>query len=478
MQPHTRRRALIAAGALLLLAGVLALPRVERAPGTDGYLAAPPRAVSEVGQEAPLHPVTGPRAAQALRALPPAPAETPVIHSVTVEKRSVCQMEENLVTVHASTPSGRDDAHLRYGVHGHEGRSVPLKVDLFQAEQPLEVSVYGREGTHASAPIPRFEVRDCWAEDELALFRSQVPGKPDAFRFEARIFYRAPPVPVVPGQPDPVPRMESTLRPVRYRWTFSDGGSRDTREPWLEHDLSGRPQEALYSQVLLTCEAIAADGRTLVARHALQLRNPDFESLVRGGVVRVHAELEPGGARVSSEGNVTQTVRLWHRHSTPVTLRGLKVRRLLRTELDQAMEDELQKVRAEDADVRAVLGGQVVVPPEGLTVTLGFASGAEGHLAAQEYLLEGTSADGLAARGTLTVMRPGLPPMTQRMLSDAAYQARVLRARAFLGRTDVTEDEVQGLLKHADGVYADLDMDEGLPPAGAAAGAHRGAAAR
>ena len=68
--------------------------------------------------------------------------------------------------------------------------------------------------------------------------------------------------------------------------------------------------------------------------------------------------------------------------------------------------------------------------------------------------------------------------MTQRMLSDAAYQARVLRARAYLGRTDVTEDEVQGLLKHADGVYADLDADEGLQPAGAAAGVQRGAAAR
>ena len=33
-----------------------------------------------------------------------------------------------------------------------------------------------------------------------------------------------------------------------------------TREPWVSHDFGKRPQETFFSQMLISCEAIASDG--------------------------------------------------------------------------------------------------------------------------------------------------------------------------------------------------------------------------
>ncbi|HYW87021.1 MAG TPA: hypothetical protein VFB50_04580, partial [Chloroflexota bacterium] len=56
----------------------------------------------------------------------PAP-EAPIIDAVLVEKPSVCEDEENLITVKAHTREGRDDAYLHYFIGYGTGQSFPLQ---------------------------------------------------------------------------------------------------------------------------------------------------------------------------------------------------------------------------------------------------------------------------------------------------------------------------------------------------------------
>src|SRR5262245_47618869 len=108
----------------------------------------PPRAPTVAAHAAPTEPEPQP----------------PIIDEIKVEKTEVCEGEENLITVKAHTPVGRDDAYLHYFIGTSAGQSVPLRTYLGSdgtADQApeMQIQVFGRDNVTTTVPVPRYTVK-------------------------------------------------------------------------------------------------------------------------------------------------------------------------------------------------------------------------------------------------------------------------------------------------------------------------------
>lgn len=88
--------------------------------------------------------------------------EPPVISNVTLEKTSVCEGEENLVTVEAFLP-GRPEQNFRVAVGNQDGRRVPLRrwLDASGGAPEVEISAWGPDGQVTTIPVPSYRVQSC-----------------------------------------------------------------------------------------------------------------------------------------------------------------------------------------------------------------------------------------------------------------------------------------------------------------------------
>jgi hypothetical protein len=373
---------------------------------------------------------------------PPAPVGAPpIIDRILVEKPAICEGEENLITVEAHAANRTDDPHLHYLVAGQPGARVVVRGSASpRALTDAKVIVFGRDRTTTTADLPAFVVKPCQVDHVLLLLRRALPNRDAEYELTARV--------------DPL-GARAPFQAVRYEWDFGDGARSTTAAPVETHDYSHRPQDRLRAEFLVSVIAVSASGARVQGRTTLELLNPSFESLAVKGLVKIYGELEP---RFPDPAGTRQRLRLWHPHSAAVTIERLR-RLELRRDGPPAPAREVPT---------AALGVVRIAPGQTVEVD---ASRLEGPSAADvgiEYYVEGETDDGFRAAGNFALMRPPPPPTPQAHVPvrDPMMVARILRARALLGRPYVTDEDLWRLER--EGAMKDLAAPDGgvpLPPA-------------
>jgi hypothetical protein len=400
------------------------------------------------GAEAPVrhhvsgaqHPAPGPSETLHNRAVlpparesPPRATSAPVIDEIVVEKPELCAGEETLVSVRAHTPDA-SDAELHYLIGTGTGQSVPLRAWLDEQGQPppFQVTVFGKGNVATSVPVPALRVRPCRVGTFVVLTHRSLPNRWGGFELHAQL--REP-----PGGPASAP-----ASPRRYDWSFGDGTRDETSSSAVTHSYEDRPQQALYSQFLVRVDVTTRDGRTLVARDALQLPNPAYEAWTRKGIVSLLVALDPPFPVLSASGRVEQGVRLRHYRPDAVEIESVKA---VRYYADGAGESPPQTV-----DVRALLGTSHIPPGNGVALQVVLDARAEPDVLSVSYYLKGTSAEGRPVVGSFSVMRPPPKPTAGNStpVSDPRLLARIQRARERLGKDVVSSEDLARLQRQGE----------------------------
>jgi hypothetical protein len=368
----------------------------------------------------------------------------PIIDEVTVEKPSVCRGEENLVTVKAHTEGHAEDAYLRYVVSGEDGDRVPLylrdRSDEARGVQ-REVLVFGRGGVVTSVPLPAYEIRDCEVPAQLVIAHSMLANSETEFELQAKI-------------------TTPSAKPVEvayYRWDFGDGTQETSQIATVEHDFGGRPQDTMFSQDLITCTAMTADGVEITGRGSLQLMNVAFEELAERGVVRISSAMTPRFPEMDDRGVVRQKVHLWHFRPEAVQITRIVA---VKNYLPSKTDGHTPEPHGEDLDPSVVLGGATSIPPgEGLMTQVELDPRGEA-LSRIDFYIEGVSAEGMPAHGNFSVMRPPDRPTkdnSEPVVSEY-MKAKIQRAQELLGQAYVTDEDIWMLER--DGQMDDIKPED------------------
>jgi len=454
-----RRLVLLALAALLVvLLAIVFWPR--KRVHLPVVAAAPP---VERGEPSPPG-LPGPPAATAssARPMPPPPDAPPIIDEIKLEKTEVCSGEENLVSVRAHTVDGTD-AFLHYVIDGQMGSSVPLRLWLGEDGEVKGqhfVRVFGRTNTPVTVPLPQYKVLDCQPRRLVAVEPHLRANSWSDFDFVARVV----------TLPSPTARIRAVGSPDKFvphsfTWAFGDGETASTTTGVVSHNYEGRAQNSLYSYFTVAVE-VHGGAETIVGRASLSLINPAFESFAQKGIVQLLIALDPRFPEVGADGRVVQRVRLWHVHSVPVTLSRATVTRFFETGAGQTKPEEI--------DVGGLLGAATIPPgKEGITTTVVLDTVADPGVFSVTYRLNGLSQDGHPVAGSFSVMRPPAKPTAEnsRRVDDPVLKAKIVAARAILGKDVVTDEDIWALER--EGLLSGLVV----PPAGSAAAAPVPAAA-
>ncbi|HVE82955.1 MAG TPA: PKD domain-containing protein, partial [Myxococcales bacterium] len=420
-----------------LVAACLLWPSAPVAPGPPPPDALGPRVpVPEQMKPPPAAPP------QLARETPGGPGAAPVIDEVTVEKKEVCEGEENLVSVKAHTTDG-SDPFLHYLVGSTPGQRVPLRTWLADdGEQPkLEVKAFGRNNAETAVPVPPFLVKSCRPKHVISLLPHLKSNTFGDYVFEAKIV--EPPPLEVDGKPAPPFKASS------YEWTFGDGESAVTPQPFAEHSYESRRQDALYSHLLVQVTARGEGGESVTGRASLQLLNMAYEDLAGKGVVTLMVQLTPRFPELGADGVVHQRVRLFHFRDKPVYVQTATVVR-------HRAGDPTGNAIPEREDPFQLMGGNIIPPGHGLEFEARLDTRKDADIFSLEHLLEGKDDDGLPARGAFSVMRPPELPTKQGSMpvTDPALKQKILAARRILNTPYVTDEDLMRLER--EGKFADL----------------------
>lgn len=383
------------------------------------------------------------------RAVPPRidegpPAQAPIVDEVRVEKREVCQGEENLITVTAHTPGNRDDAYLHAVIGGKPGMSAPINERLQEdgtQPPPRQIIVFGRNGVATTVDIPPYTVKECMVDRKAIVAYRARPNTDGDYDLGVRIMDLAATTP---------------FEPVSYHWEFGDGESGDTDHAWTSHSYEQRDQgETMFADYLIQVTVTSATGETLIGRRSLVLRNIAFSNLVRTGIVTLSTSLNPRFPVIGEDGVVRETVRLWHHRPDPVTIDRVT----LRTNYESDRPPTLRDIPV----------GQLLdrphIPRSGVTVTVALDTNDDPDVFSIDYLLAGESAEGLPVRGVFPIMTPSKLPTKEDHIPvrDPVLTAKIIRARELLDKKFVTDEEIWALER--DGAFDDL-----VVPGGSATG--------
>ncbi len=396
-----------------------------------------------------LSPVAGP-STRAARSVPPRidegpPAQAPIVNAVTVEKKEVCQGEENLITVAAHTPGNRDDAYLHAVIGGKPGMSAPINERLQDdgsQPPPRQIVVFGRNGVATTVDIPPYTVKECMVDRKAIVAYRARPNTDGEYDLGVRIMDWGATTP---------------FAPVSYRWDFGDGETADTDHAWTIHSFEQRDQgETMFAEYLIQVTVTSATGETLTGRRTLVLRNTAFSNLVRTGIVTLSTSLNPRFPVIGEDGVVREMVRLWHHRPDPVRIDRVT----LRTNYESDRPPTLR-----DVPVNQVLDNRRI-PRTGTTVAVTLDTNDDPDVFSVDYLLEGVSAEGLPVRGVFPIMTPTRLPTREDHIPvrDPLLTAKIIRARELLNKKFVTDEEIWALER--DGAFDDL-----VVPAGASAAA-------
>ncbi|WP_437994313.1 hypothetical protein [Sorangium sp. So ce145] len=388
---------------------------------------------------APEAPPSARRAASAAAASTRAPEEdpAPLIDEIEVEKPEVCAGEENLITVRAHTTNGTDE-YLHSVIGTRAGSRVPLRIwpDMDGSYEMPTISVFGRNNVVRQIEVPRYKVNDCKPERIVVITHRLLPSTPGDYELTAQIVDVG-----VKDEPDARP-----FKPASYAWVFDDGGSEKTKAPFVTHSYERRPQTALVSEFLVRVEVKSEAGEKLAGRALLQIPNMMFQDLAERGIVTIGATPTPRFPKQDGDGVVRQAFRLWHHRDAPVRI------------------DTVTAVRhyagASDASPRenASLGVVEIPPGQGVDVEVRLDTVREPDVFTITYFVEGETAEGNAARGTFSLMKPPPAPTKESSIpvTEPVFLAKIKRARELLAQEFVTDEDIWRLER--EGKMADLDV--------------------
>jgi len=367
------------------------------------------------------------------------PPEAPIIDSIELEKKQVCQGEENLVTVVAHTPGHRDDAYLHGVIGGKTGMSVPISTRLKEdgsQPDPRKITIFGRRNEPITVDVPTYTVKECVVDRRAIVAHRLRPNTDAEFDIGVKILEIAATEP---------------FEPVTYHWNFGDGETANTDKPWTIHSYDNRDQsESLYATYLLGVTVTDASGTKVMGRRSLMLSNTAYADLVNSGIVTLSTSLNPRFPVIGDDGKIRQQVRLWHHRPDPVTIEKIQ----LRTNYNTDREPELRS-----GSVKAILG-QIAIPRLGITVAVELDTNDDPDVFSIDYLLTGVSAEGLPVHGVFPIMRPTKLPTADDNIPvrDPVLKAKIIRARELLDKEYVTDEDIWALER--DGVFADLIVPE------------------
>ncbi len=370
--------------------------------------------------------------------------QPPIISRVTLEKTSVCEGEENLVTVEASLP-GHSQRNFRVAVGNQDGRRVPVRrwLDASGEAPPVEVSAWGPDGQVTTVPLPSYQVRSCPPRPWLEVASLRVPNESFVYELTARLH-----VPVGEAEREESPKVRA------YSWDFGDG-NRLEAGLFVEHDFEPKERTFDHFERLVEVGALLEDGTRIVGRTLVVLPVPAFDD--DEGRTRLIAKLTPRFPKLDEQGVVEQEVRLFHLEAQPVRIERLFVSKeyLHEGRLDENA-DVPEPSPENEVDPSEVLPTLVIPPGPGVEFRVRLDTHAEPDTALVRYAFRGKSKDGRVVHGEVALMRPPAPPTLEEHVpvEDAAMMERIQRAQRLLGRPTITESELRKL--EAENAFADL----------------------
>jgi hypothetical protein len=244
----TRKRWMLAMGAVAVLAAfsvVLRQPRSGAAPGA----AAGPAAPAGKGTSAPT--ARGASAAGLPRLAPARrtgrPGDAIVVERIRVAKTEVCRGEENLAELEVRTTDGTDP-YLRIGLVDATatGPRLPFRLEAPVAPEEMpQVVIFGHGLAVKEARLPPVTVKDCQVPYQVTITPRLGPESFDDYTFEAE----------VKATSDD----SAGFVPTRFIWDFGDGGTATTETARVEHSYRDRPQTSQYSFFMVRVRV--EDGR-------------------------------------------------------------------------------------------------------------------------------------------------------------------------------------------------------------------------
>ncbi|MBN1205048.1 MAG: PKD domain-containing protein [Myxococcaceae bacterium] len=442
MRVSRRRKSGVAAlGAAVVVALIVWLWPEDTPPAAPP--SPPPAMPGPTLTEAPPAPAPQPPPlAEAPPEPPPAQADpkAPVIDEVLVEKREVCEGEENLITIRAHTPDGTD-GYLHYVIGGRLGQRVPVRSWIADdGEEPaLEAVVFGKDNVSTKVEVPAFTVKPC-KPARMALITSQLKANTwSEFDFEVKLV----------ENPGPDGSQGKPFKPRSYEWTFGDGETAVTDVPYVTHSYEGRKQEEMFSSLLVEVKVHGDGEEPVKGRMSLQLLNPAYEALATKGVVALMVQLTPRFPELGSDGVVRQKVRVFHHRDRPVFIHNAV---LFRHKMGNPTGPAPEQV----VDPSSLMGTSTIPPGKGIEFEAKLDTNREPDVFSLEHLLEGKDSEGLPARGAFSVMRPPPKPTKEKSdpVVDQLLKAKILAARKILNRPYVTDEDLWALERQ--GKFADL----------------------
>jgi len=416
---RTSRKTLLAfVAALIALVALLLLPRGREEPIPGVAVAAiTPAKVPEPSQTAHLPaPLKPPAASSAV-----AP---PVFDLVRLEKDEVCEGEENLVTVRAHTTDG-NDAFLHYTVAGEAGSQVPVRAYVGRdGNPPRQYAVaFSKDNVAARIELPRYRVKNCRPARTLVVTMRMLPNSVSEREFTAT-------VQTLEGAP---------FSPAWYEWSFGDGEAGVTPGPVAVHDYSALPQRSAFSDLLVKVKASDGSGETVEGRFPLQIRNIAFATRLRG-VATLFAVPVPRFPEIGPDGVVRQKFRLWHAEDVPVQLTGMTLSTFFLPASDGSAPAPPTTVALDHA---RRLRHIEIRPAAFVDESLQYDFGANASVYAVTFAIQGI-ADGMPARGELTLLRPPPAPTRENSIpiQDPAMVQKIRRAMTILNQPTVSQEDI------------------------------------
>ena len=410
----SRKRRLVASTALAIAVVALAWCG-SRHTSSTATVATTSRSTTTAAASAPAVPF--------LATQPLDPEANVVIDGVDIEKTELCAGEENLITVRAHATKPELAGELRILIDGELGDRVAVRPFnyLTPAGVPPHVTAFVDPDHPIEVEIPKFVVRKCDRKPSLTIEHRAMSNLPDHVELSARV------------------SGDATFRPVRYRWEFGDGTTSVTDTPIVEKSFRDREQHELLSYMLVSCEAEAANGERVLGRETLALRNDAYDNLRRLATVTLEFD-KPRFPQVNGAGVVEMPVRVWHRYPEAVTI----------TELHELRVDRESAPGAGDAKQQErTIAVDTILPasrisPSGSTFTARLDTKADPKLAYVTYRFVGTTDNGLAVAGELSVMRPtDLPTRDHHIpVTDGKLAAKIVAAQRILGQQYVTDEDI------------------------------------
>jgi hypothetical protein len=393
----------------------------------------------------------------------------PVIDEILVEKPEVCEGEENLITVRAHT-TNNTDVFLHSLIDGYPGSQVPVR-SFWSADippDPVKVKVFGRGNVATEAIAPKFTVKHCKPYRNVIVDARLNPNTDAEFDFRARL--------VDLGAKDDVAagREPRKFEPVSWSWSFGDGQRAETTLPVVTHSYEERPQEALYSTFIVTVEVRDARGERLVGRHAHFLMNPVFEELANKGTLRLLTSLNPRFPDIDRDGNVVETVRVWHTRPDPVAITKATIVR----HYQPRQEGVGDAPGVETTDPVKLLGQRDIPAGAAVEFVVSHSGRTKPDWSVIEYQLEGVTVEGWPARGSFSIMMPPPKPTQEKHdpVTEQQQQTKIRAAMRILGKQYVTDEDIwrlerEGRLDLSQGAAGQPlpGQTQGPPPSGGAA---------